>query len=56
MKAEVTRGESRHATARAICHEQKGEIRKCYQDGLEEEPLGALGRVTNTVVLWNTIH
>ena len=26
------RGESRHAVARAICHGQKGEIRKQYQD------------------------
>jgi TnpA family transposase len=45
-------GESRHAVARAICHGQKGEIRKRYQDG-QGEQLGALGLVTNAVVLWN---
>ena len=52
---QLNRGESRHAVARAICHGQKGEIRKRYQDG-QEEQLGALGLVTNAVVLWNTIY
>lgn len=27
---QLNRGESRHAVARAICHRQKGEIRKRY--------------------------
>jgi len=52
---QLNRGESRHAVARAICHGQKGEIRKRYQDG-QEDQLGALGLVTNVVVLWNTIY
>lgn len=52
---QLNRGESRHVVARAICHGQKGEIRKRYQDG-QEEQLGALGLVTNAVVLWNTIY
>lgn len=52
---QLNRGESRHAVARAICHGQKGEIRKRYQDG-QEDQLGALGLVTNAVVLWNTIY
>lgn len=52
---QLNRGESRHAVARAICHGQKGESRKRYQDG-QEEQLGALGLVTNAVVLWNTIY
>ena len=52
---QFNRGESRHAVARAICHGQKGEIRKRYQDG-QEDQLGALGLVTNAVVLWNTIY
>ncbi len=30
---QLNRGESRHAVARAICHGQKGEIRKRYTDG-----------------------
>ncbi len=33
----------------------KGEIRKRYTDG-QEDQLGALGLVTNAVVLWNTIY
>ncbi len=32
---QLNRGESRHAVARAICHGQKGEIRKRYTDGQE---------------------
>lgn len=38
-----------------MTHGQKGEIRKRYQDG-QEDQLGALGLVTNAVVLWNTIY
>ncbi|HDL8516779.1 TPA: Tn3 family transposase [Yersinia enterocolitica] len=52
---QLNRGESRHAVARAICHGQKGEIRKRYTDG-QEDQLGALGLVTNAVVLWNTMY
>lgn len=40
---------------RAICHGQRGEIRKHYREG-QEDQLGALGLVTNAVVLWNTIY
>src|SRR5690554_7643888 len=29
---QLNRGESRHAVARAICHGQRGEIRKRYRD------------------------
>lgn len=52
---QLNRGESHHAVARAICHSQKGEIRKRYTDG-QEDQLGSLGLVTNAVVLWNTIY
>lgn len=38
-----------------ICHGQRGEIRKRYREG-QEDQLGALGLVTNAVVLWNTIY
>ena len=44
-----------HSIARAICYGQKGEIRKRYRDG-QEDQLGALGLVTNAVILWNTIY
>lgn len=52
---QLNRGESRHAVARAICHGQRGEIRKRYREG-QEDQLGALGLVTNAVALWNTIY
>ncbi len=41
--------------AGAICYGQRGEIRKRYREG-QEDQLGALGLVTNAVVLWNTFY
>ena len=52
---QLNRGEGRHAVARTICHGDRGEIRKRYREG-QEDQLGALGLVTNAVVLWNTIY
>nr|ULG18701.1 transposase [Serratia proteamaculans] len=52
---QLNRGEGRHALARAICYGQRGEIRKRYSEG-QEDQLGALGLVTNAVVLWNTLY
>ncbi len=52
---QLNRGEGRHSVARVICHGQRGEIRKRYRDG-QEDQLGALGLITNAVVLWNTIY
>ncbi len=39
----------------SICYGQRGEIRKRYREG-QEDQLGALGLVTNAVVLWNTLY
>ncbi|MCJ7601819.1 MAG: Tn3 family transposase [Desulfobulbaceae bacterium] len=52
---QLNRGEGRHSVARAICHGRYGEIRKRYREG-QEDQLGALGLVTNALVLWNTIY
>lgn len=52
---QLNRGEGRHGVARAICHGQRGEIRKRYREG-QEDQLGAPGLVTNALVLWNTIY
>jgi TnpA family transposase len=52
---QLNRGEGRHSVARAICHGRHGEIRKRYREG-QEDQLGALGLVTNALVLWNTIY
>lgn len=50
---QLNRQESRHALARAVFHGRRGEIRKRYREG-QEDQLSALGLVTNAVVLWNT--
>jgi len=52
---QLNRGEGRHEVARNICYGQRGEIRKRYREG-QEDQLGALGLVTNAVVLWNSIY
>ncbi len=52
---QLNRTEKRHDLARMICHGRRGEIRKRYREG-QEDQLGALGLVTNAVVLWNTIY
>ncbi len=52
---QLNRGEGRHAVARTICYGQRGEIRKRYREG-QEDQLGALGLVTNAVILWNTVY
>ena len=51
---QLNRGEGRPKVARTICHGRRGEIRKAYREG-QEDQLGALGLVTNAVVLWNII-
>ena len=50
---QLNRQESRHGLARAVFHGRRGEIRKRYREG-QEDQLSALGLVTNAVVLWNT--
>lgn len=52
---QLNRGEGRHSVARTICYGQRGEIRKRYREG-QEDQLGALGLVTNALILWNTIY
>lgn len=52
---QLNRGEGRHGVARAICHGQRGEIRKRYRES-QEDQLGTLGLVTNALILWNTIY
>ncbi|HHH9668619.1 TPA: Tn3 family transposase, partial [Yersinia enterocolitica] len=42
MLTQLNRGEGRHSVARAICHGQRGEIRKRYREG-QEDQLGSLG-------------
>lgn len=50
---QLNRGEGRHRLARALFHGQRGELRQRYREG-QEDQLGALGLVLNTIILWNT--
>ncbi len=50
---QLNRTESRHALARALFFGQRGQLRRGYQEG-QEEQLGALGLLLNIVVLWNS--
>ena len=50
---QLNRGEGRHRLARAVFHGRRGELRQRYREG-QEDQLGALGLVVNTIVLWNT--
>jgi TnpA family transposase len=52
---QLNRHEGRHRLARAIFHGKRGELRKRYREG-QEDQLGALGLVVNIIVLWNTIY
>ncbi len=52
---QLNRQESRHALTRAVCHGRRGQIYQAYRSG-QEQQLGALGLVTNAIVLWNTTY
>ncbi len=52
---QLNRGESRHGLCREVCLGHRGELRQRYRDG-QEEQLGALGLITNAIVLYNTIY
>ncbi len=51
----LNRGESRNGLARATFHGRRGEVRKRYREG-QEDQLESLGLVVNVEVLWNTIY
>jgi hypothetical protein len=52
---QLNRVEQRHKVARRVYHGQRGEVRKRYREG-QEDQLSALGLVVNVIVLWNTIY
>lgn len=53
MGGQLNLHEERHALARALFYGKKGEVRKHYREG-QEDQLGALGLVVNAICLWNT--
>jgi TnpA family transposase len=52
---QLNRHEFRHRLARRVCHGERGEIRRPYRQG-QEEQLGALGLVLNVIALWNATY
>jgi TnpA family transposase len=52
---QLNRHEGRHRLARATFHGQRGEVRKRYREG-QEDQISALGLVTNAIILWNTLY
>lgn len=52
---QLNRGECRNGLARTVYHGQRGEIRKKYREG-QEDQLSVLGLVTNAIALWNTLY
>jgi TnpA family transposase len=52
---QLNRHEFRHRLARRVCHGERGEIRRPYRQG-QEEQLGALGLVLNIIALWNATY
>ena len=55
LLTQLNKQESRHALSRRVFHGNRGEIRKRYREG-QEDQLGALGLVVNIIVLWNTLY
>jgi len=51
--AQLNLRESRHRLVRKTCHGQRGELRRSYREG-QEDQLSALGLVLNAMVLRNT--
>ena len=52
---QLNRHEKRHNVARKIFYGQRGEVRKRYREG-QEDQLGALGLVVNSVALWTSFY
>lgn len=52
---QLNRHESRHHLAREIFHGDRGQVRKRYREG-QEDQLSSLGLVLNAVALWNTLY
>ena len=51
----LSRGERRNALARDVFHGQRGQLRRHYQVG-QENQLDSLGIMINIIVLWQTVY
>jgi hypothetical protein len=52
---QLNRHEKRRELSRKIFHGQRGEVRKRYREG-QENQLGALGLIVNAVCLFNSLY
>ena len=52
---QLNRHEKRHSVARELFHGNRGQVRKRYREG-QEDQLSSLGLVLNAVALWNTLY
>lgn len=52
---QLNRHEKRHNVARGIFHGDRGQVRKRYREG-QEDQLSSLGLVLNALALWNTLY
>ncbi len=52
---QLNRHEARHNLAREIFHGDRGQVRKRYREG-QEDQLSSLGLVLNAGALWNTLY
>lgn len=55
IQKQLNRVEGRHNLAREVFHGKRGELRKKYQEG-QEDQLGSLGLMLNIIVYWNTLY
>jgi TnpA family transposase len=53
LLVQVNTGERRHGLARTVFQGRRGQLRRAYREG-QEDQLGALGLVLNAIVVWNT--
>ena len=51
----LNRGETRNSLARDVFHGHRGQLRKHYQVG-QEDQLDTLGIMINILVLWQTVY
>jgi hypothetical protein len=51
----LSRGERRNSLARDVFHGQRGQLRRHYQVG-QENQLDSLGIMVNVIVLWQTVY
>ena len=55
IQKQLNRVEGRHNLAKEVFHGKRGELRKKYREG-QEDQLGSLGLMLNIIVYWNTLY